>query len=121
MQLILDGKGLVWNCIWVLKVRPQVAGLQEHAKIPGWWECHTQGRLYTTNGVELRPLGAGIEPQTHETEKAHLLRFNHLATHLCFKQAQPKICHSPKVDDGVDIFFKFSWKRIFGQFFFEEL
>ena len=26
--------------------------------------------------------------------------------HLCFKQAQPKICHSPKVDDGVDIFFK---------------
>ena len=26
--------------------------------------------------------------------------------HLCFKQAQPKMCHSPKVDDGVDIFFK---------------
>ena len=30
------------------------------------------------------------------------------AAHLCFKQAQPKMCHSPKVDDGVDIFFKFS-------------
>ena len=29
-------------------------------------------------------------------------------THLCFKQAQPKMCHSPKVDDGVDIFLKFS-------------
>ena len=28
--------------------------------------------------------------------------------HLCFKQAQPKMCHSPKVDDGVDIFFKTS-------------
>ena len=23
--------------------------------------------------------------------------------HLCFKQAQPKMCHSPKVDDRVDI------------------
>ena len=22
--------------------------------------------------------------------------------HLCFKQAQPKMCHSPKVDDGVE-------------------
>ena len=28
--------------------------------------------------------------------------------HLCFKQAQPEMCHSPKVDDEVDIFFKFS-------------
>ena len=26
-------------------------------------------------------------------------------THLCFKQAQPKIRHSPKVDDGVEFFF----------------
>ena len=25
-------------------------------------------------------------------------------THLCFKQAKPKMCHSPKVDDGVDVF-----------------
>ena len=25
---------------------------------------------------------------------------------LCFKQAQPKMCHSLKVDDLVDIFFK---------------
>ena len=25
-------------------------------------------------------------------------------THLCFRQAQLKMCHSPKVDDGVDIF-----------------
>ena len=24
-------------------------------------------------------------------------------THLCFKQAQPKMCHSPKFDDGDDI------------------
>ena len=31
-----------------------------------------------------------------------------ITIHLCFKQAQPKICHSPKVDDGVDIFFKSS-------------
>ena len=22
--------------------------------------------------------------------------------HLCFKQAQPKMCHCPKVDDGVE-------------------
>ena len=26
------------------------------------------------------------------------------AVHLCFKQAQPKMCHSPKVDDRVEIF-----------------
>ena len=26
-------------------------------------------------------------------------------THLCFKQAQPKMCHSPKAGDGVDFFF----------------
>ena len=49
--------------------RPQLAGLQESAKIPGWWECHTQGRLYTTNGVELRLPGVGIVPQTLKTEK----------------------------------------------------
>ena len=29
-----------------------------------------------------------------------------VCAHLCFKQAQPKMGHSPKVDDGVDIFFK---------------
>ena len=29
-------------------------------------------------------------------------------THLCFKQAQPKMCHSPKVDDRVNIFFQTS-------------
>ena len=28
-----------------------------------------------------------------------------IATHLCFEQAQPKMYHSPKVDDGVDVFF----------------
>ena len=27
----------------------------------------------------------------------------HFIQHLCFMQAQPKMCHSPKVDDGVDI------------------
>ena len=28
--------------IWVIKERPQVAGLQESAIIPSWGECHTQ-------------------------------------------------------------------------------
>ena len=37
-----------------------------------------------------------------------------------FEQAQPKMYHSPKVDDGVDVFFKISWKPIFQRFFFEE-
>ena len=27
--------------------------------------------------------------------------------HLCFKQAQPKMCHSPKVDDRVEFYFNF--------------
>ena len=31
-----------------------------------------------------------------------------LSENLCFKQAQPKMCHSPKVKDRVDIFFKTS-------------
>ena len=31
-----------------------------------------------------------------------------MAQHLRFKQAQPKMCHSPKVDDGVAIFLKTS-------------
>ena len=26
-----------------------------------------------------------------------------VTTHLCFKQAQPKMCHSPKVDNGVEV------------------
>ena len=26
--------------------------------------------------------------------------------HLCFKQAQPKMCHSPKVNDRIDFFSK---------------
>ena len=37
--------------------------------------------------------------------------------HMCFKQAQPKICHSPKVDDGVDIFFK-TFEHLFLDHFF---
>ena len=31
------------------------------------------------------------------------------------------MCHSPKVDDGVDNIFKTSLTPIFGPFFFEEL
>ena len=37
--------------------------------------------------------------------------------HLCFKQAQPKMCHSPKVDDKVFLFFFTSWIPIFRFFF----
>ena len=43
-----------------------------------------------------------------------------IRAHLCFEQAQPKMYHSPKVDDGVDVFFKFSWKQIFLTLFFKE-
>ena len=31
-------------------------------------------------------------------------QFHDHLTHLCFKHAHPKICHSPKVDDGVKHF-----------------
>ena len=44
-----------------------------------------------------------------------------LDTHLCFKQAQLKMCHSPKVDDGVDIFFKTSLTPLFGPFLLKNL
>ena len=40
--------------------------------------------------------------------------------HLCFEQAQPKMYHSPKVHDEVDVFLKISWKPIFGRFFIKE-
>ena len=33
---------------------------------------------------------------------------NNIALHLCFEQAQPKMYHSPKVDEGVDVFIKVS-------------
>ena len=42
------------------------------------------------------------------TQFTELIKYNCVFIHLCFKQAQPKMCHSPKVDDGVDIFFKTS-------------
>ena len=39
-------------------------------------------------------------------------------THLCFEQAQPNMYHSPKVDDGVDVFFSNFLKTNFRTFFF---
>ena len=45
-----------------------------------------------------------------------------LCYHLCFKQAQPKMGHSPKVDDKVDIFLKNFLNTYFlDNFFVEEL
>ena len=38
--------------------------------------------------------------------------------HLSFKQAQTKMCHSPKVQGRVEIFFT-SLTNILGQFFFK--
>ena len=40
------------------------------------------------------------------------------AGHLRFKQAQPKMCHSPKVEDGVEKKFFTSRIHISGQFTF---
>ena len=37
--------------------------------------------------------------------------------HMCFKQAQPKICHSPKVDNGVENKLFTPWTLFFGIFF----
>ena len=44
-----------------------------------------------------------------------------LIGHLHFKHAQPKICHSPKVENGVDNLFFSSKIHIFGHFLCEEL
>ena len=38
-----------------------------------------------------------------ERRKQNMIYLSVSVTHLCFKQVQPKMCHSPKVDDGVDI------------------
>ena len=46
-------------------------------------------------------------------------KFNRMV-HLCFKQAQPKMCHSPKVAGGVDFCLLFL-ENIFLAIFFEEL
>ena len=45
------------------------------------------------------------------------LWYNVSRSHLCFKQAQLKIYHSPKIDDGVDIFFKFLEHPFLDHFF----
>ena len=45
---------------------------------------------------------------------------NLLLAHLRFKQAQQKMCHSPKFDEGVDIFFKLL-EHLFLDHFFKEL
>ena len=52
---------------------------------PDWWECHTQGRLYTTNGDFNQSAEAGDLTPDPLNRKAHLLRFIHLATALCEK------------------------------------
>ena len=41
--------------------------------------------------------------------------------HLCFKQAQPKMCHSPKVDDGVKNNFSLFGPIFLGIFLFKNL
>ena len=46
--------------------------------------------------------------------QAQLFSFNTTMLHLCVKQAQPKMCHSPKVEDGVPTKFVPSWTHIFG-------
>ena len=45
------------------------------------------------------------------------LSFTGFDGHLCFKHAQPKMCHSPKVEIGVDNFFFSSVIHILGHFF----
>ena len=42
-------------------------------------------------------------------------------SHLRFKHAQPKMCHSPKVENGVDIFFLFFCDPYFRTIFCEEV
>ena len=43
---------------------------------------------------------------------------HYFSPHLRFKQAQTKMCHSPKVEDRIERFFSFSsWTHIFRHFF----
>jgi hypothetical protein len=44
-------------------------------------------------------------PQGCEFENQSFNLMTTSAGHLCFKQAQPKMCHSPKVDDRVELLF----------------
>ena len=39
--------------------------------------------------------------------------------HLCFKQAQPKMCHSPEVDDRIEFCFLLL-ENIFLELFFKD-
>ena len=50
-----------------------------------------------------------------------VFKLDRVAPHLCFKHARPKMCHSPKVDDGVEIFFTIFLNNYFRTFFFKEL
>ena len=42
------------------------------------------------------------------------------ASHLCFEQAQPKMYHSPKVDNGVDVFFFLNFLKTYFRTFFSK-
>ena len=48
--------------------------------LSGWWECHTQGRLYTTNCDFYLSTEAGDQTPDPLNRNAYLLRFIHLAT-----------------------------------------
>ena len=41
--------------------------------------------------------------------------------HLCFKHAQPKMCHSPKVENGFDNLFFLLWSKFLAFYYWRTL
>ena len=64
------------------------------------------------------PTDVDVEDWIKRFKMGKEVEFITVPPHLCFEQAQPKMYHSPKVDDGVDVFFLNFLKTYFRTLFF---
>ena len=81
--VVCNKKGLlhhVFQRVFYSIQSPSSSWVTKISQILGWWECPTQGRLYTTNGDFNYSARAGDWTQDPLNRKAHMLRFIHLAT-----------------------------------------
>ena len=65
--------------------------------------------------ADIKELMVKVNEQNKQEIKNYIIEAKQ--EHLCFKQAQPKVCHSPKVDDAVEMCCPISWTNTFGHFF----
>ena len=62
-----------------------------------------QGPFYLNIRIFQYPCSSLVMAEPHGGESKRHFDFHEIICHLCFKQALPKMCHSPKVEGGVGI------------------